>query len=312
MIEVTHLCKRFGTQLAVNDLSFKVERGQFCVLVGTSGCGKSTTLRMLNRLIEPSAGEILINGQNVTTLPAEQLRRRIGYAIQGVGLFPHQTIARNIATVPRLLGWSRADIDARVIELLNLFRLDATTFAGKYPHQLSGGEQQRVGVARALAAHPELLLMDEPFGALDPLTREHLQDELLHIQQLLGITIIMVTHDLEEAIKLADVIAVMDKGEILQMDSPEALLRHPKPGFVQSLVGGQDRALRLLATQTLAEIMTPANTLAGPAMAAGTSLRDAMAELMWQGADRLTVVDGAGKPIGAVTLSALLKQGSGA
>lgn len=311
MIEVTHLCKRFGTQLAVNDLSFKVESGQFCVLVGTSGCGKSTTLRMLNRLIEPSAGEILINGQNVTTLPAEQLRRRIGYAIQGVGLFPHQTIARNIATVPRLLGWSRADIDARVTELLNLFRLDAATFAGKYPHQLSGGEQQRVGVARALAAHPELLLMDEPFGALDPLTREHLQDELLHIQQLLGITIIMVTHDLEEAIKLADVIAVMDKGEILQMDSPEALLRHPKPGFVQSLVGGQDRSLRLLATQTLAEIMTPANTLAGPAMAAGTSLRDAMAELMWQGADRLTVVDGAGKPIGAVTLSALLKQGSG-
>ncbi|MDP5293782.1 ABC transporter ATP-binding protein [Oceanimonas sp. CHS3-5] len=312
MIEVKNLSKQFGQQLAVKDLSFRVESGRACALVGTSGCGKSTTLRMLNRLIEPSSGEIFIQGQNVTTIPAEQLRRRIGYAIQGVGLFPHQTIARNIATVPRLLGWRKSDIDARVSELLSLFRLDPATFAGKYPHQLSGGEQQRVGVARALAARPQLLLMDEPFGALDPLTREHLQDELLHIQQLLGITIIMVTHDLEEAIKMADVIAVMDKGEILQMDSPEALLRHPKPGFVQSLVGGQDRSLRLLATQTLGDIMTPASQPGGPAMAAGTSLRDAMAELLWQGADRLTVVDNAGEPVGEVTLNELLKRGAGA
>ncbi|OXY80975.1 ABC transporter ATP-binding protein [Oceanimonas doudoroffii] len=312
MIEVKNLSKRFDTQLAVNDLSFRVDGGKVCALVGTSGCGKSTTLRMLNRLIEPSEGEIFIQGQNVTTVPAEQLRRRIGYAIQGVGLFPHQTIARNIATVPRLLGWSKTDIDARVSELLTLFRLDPATFAGKYPHQLSGGEQQRVGVARALAARPELLLMDEPFGALDPLTREHLQDELLHIQRLLGITIIMVTHDLEEAIKMADVIAVMDKGEMLQMDSPEALLRNPKPGFVQSLVGGQDRALRLLATQTLADIMTPVTQPVDPVMAAGTSLRDAMAELLWQGADRLTVVNDAGEPVGEATLSALLKRGAGA
>ncbi|WP_107852332.1 ABC transporter ATP-binding protein [Oceanimonas marisflavi] len=311
MIEVQHLSKRFGQQLAVKDLSFKVDSGNVCTLVGTSGCGKSTTLRMLNRLIEPSEGEIFIQGQNVTTLPAEQLRRRIGYAIQGVGLFPHQTIARNIATVPRLLGWSKTDIDARVSELLSLFHLDPATFAGKYPHQLSGGEQQRVGVARALAAHPELLLMDEPFGALDPLTREHLQNELLHIQQLLGITIIMVTHDLEEAIKMADVIAVMDKGEILQMDTPDALLRHPRPGFVQNLVGGQDRSLRLLATQTLAKIMTPVTQPCDPAMSAGTSLRDALAELLWQGADRLTVVDDAGQPVGEVTLNELLKRGAG-
>ncbi|WMC10854.1 ABC transporter ATP-binding protein [Oceanimonas pelagia] len=312
MIEVRNLSKQFGGQTAVKDLSFKVDSGRVCALVGTSGCGKSTTLRMLNRLIEPSSGEIFIQGQNVTTLPAEQLRRRIGYAIQGVGLFPHQTIARNIATVPRLLGWSKTDIDARVSELLSLFRLDPATFAGKYPHQLSGGEQQRVGVARALAAHPELLLMDEPFGALDPLTREHLQDELLHIQQLLGITIIMVTHDLEEAIKMADVIAVMDKGEILQMDSPDVLLRHPRPGFVQSLVGGQDRSLRLLATQTLAKIMTPVTQPCDPAMSAGTSLRDALAGLIWQGADRLTVVNDAGQPVGEVTLNELLKRGAGA
>lgn len=312
MIEVKNLSKQFGRQTAVKELSFRVDSGRVCALVGTSGCGKSTTLRMLNRLIEPSSGEIFIQEQKVTTIPAEQLRRRIGYAIQGVGLFPHQTIARNIATVPRLLGWSKADIDARVSELLSLFRLDPATFAGKYPHQLSGGEQQRVGVARALAARPELLLMDEPFGALDPLTREHLQDELLHIQQLLGITIIMVTHDLEEAIKMADVIAVMDKGEILQMDSPQALLRHPRPGFVQSLVGGRDRSLRLLATQTLADIMAPLTGSASTALPAATSLKDAMAELLWQGEERLTVVDEAGQPVGEVTLSQLLKQGAGA
>ncbi|MGP7734968.1 ABC transporter ATP-binding protein [Oceanimonas smirnovii] len=312
MIEVKNLSKQFGRQTAVKELSFRVDSGRVCALVGTSGCGKSTTLRMLNRLIEPSSGEIFIQGQKVTTIPAEQLRRRIGYAIQGVGLFPHQTIARNIATVPRLLGWSKAGIDARVSELLSLFRLDPATFAGKYPHQLSGGEQQRVGVARALAARPELLLMDEPFGALDPLTREHLQDELLHIQQLLGITIIMVTHDLEEAIKMADVIAVMDKGEILQMDSPQALLRHPRPGFVQSLVGGRDRSLRLLATQTLADIMAPLTESASTVLPAATSLKDAMAELLWQGEERLTVVDEAGQPVGEVTLSQLLKQGAGA
>ncbi|MDV2856718.1 ABC transporter ATP-binding protein [Oceanimonas sp. CAM02] len=312
MIEVKNLSKQFGRQTAVKELSFRVNSGRVCALVGTSGCGKSTTLRMLNRLIEPSSGEIFIQGQKVTTIPAEQLRRRIGYAIQGVGLFPHQTIARNIATVPRLLGWSKADIDARVSELLSLFRLNPATFAGKYPHQLSGGEQQRVGVARALAARPELLLMDEPFGALDPLTREHLQDELLHIQQLLGITIIMVTHDLEEAIKMADVIAVMDKGEILQMDSPQALLRHPRPGFVQSLVGGRDRSLRLLATQTLADIMAPLTGPTGTTLPAATSLKDAMAELLWQGEERLTVVDEAGQPVGEVTLSQLLKQGAGA
>ncbi|MFH7587710.1 ABC transporter ATP-binding protein [Oceanimonas smirnovii] len=312
MIEVKNLSKQFGRQTAVKELSFRVDSGRVCALVGTSGCGKSTTLRMLNRLIEPNSGEIFIQEQKVTTIPAEQLRRRIGYAIQGVGLFPHQTIARNIATVPRLLGWSKADIDARVSELLSLFRLDPATFAGKYPHQLSGGEQQRVGVARALAARPELLLMDEPFGALDPLTREHLQDELLHIQQLLGITIIMVTHDLEEAIKMADVIAVMDKGEILQMDSPQALLRHPRPGFVQSLVGGRDRSLRLLATQTLADIMAPLTGSASTALPAATSLKDAMAELLWQGEERLTVVDEAGQPVGEVTLSQLLKQGAGA
>lgn len=313
MIEVKSLSKQFGTQIAVNDLTFKVDSGQFCVLVGTSGCGKSTMLRMLNRLIEPSQGQILIKGQDVTTLPPEQLRRRIGYVIQGVGLFPHRTIHQNIATVPKLLGWKKTDIDARVVELLTLFKLDAATFAGKYPHQLSGGEQQRVGVARALAAKPELLLMDEPFGALDPLTRELLQDELLKIQQLLEITIIMVTHDLEEAIKMADVIAVMDKGELLQLDTPEVLLRHPKAGFVQELVGGTERPLRLLSTKQVSQIMSaqtaqPIGQL--PTINANANLREAMALLIWEQVEQLQVVDAAGQIIGHVSMHDLLQQGA--
>ncbi len=317
MIEVKALNKQFGVQMAVNNLSFKVDHGQFCMLVGTSGCGKSTTLRMINRLIEPSSGQILINNQDVTSLPPEQLRRRIGYVIQGVGLFPHRSIHQNIATVPRLLGWKKADIDARVTELLTLFKLDAATFAGKYPHQLSGGEQQRVGVARALAARPELLLMDEPFGALDPLTRELLQDELLRVQKLLGITIIMVTHDLEEAMKMADVIAVMDKGELLQLDTPETLLRHPREGFVQSLVGGMDRSLRLLAIKPVSQVMTPLqqplqqpSPSPAPTIAANANLRDAMALLIWEQAEQLQVVDADGTPIGRVTMHDLLQQGA--
>ncbi|MGO1247658.1 MAG: ABC transporter ATP-binding protein [Oceanisphaera sp.] len=313
MIEVTALSKQFGAQIAVNNLSFKVDSGQFCVLVGTSGCGKSTMLRMLNRLIEPSQGQILIKGQDVTTLAPEQLRRRIGYVIQGVGLFPHRTIQQNIATVPKLLGWKKSDIDARVTELLTLFKLDVATFASKYPHQLSGGEQQRVGVARALAAKPELLLMDEPFGALDPLTRELLQDELLKVQQLLGITIIMVTHDLEEAIKMADVIAVMDKGELLQLDTPEALLRHPKAGFVQELVGGTERPLRLLSTKQVSQIMTTKITQSThplPNIHANASLREAMALLIWEQVEELQVVDTAGQVIGQVSMHDLLPQGA--
>ncbi|OIN13848.1 ABC transporter ATP-binding protein [Oceanisphaera psychrotolerans] len=318
MIEVKALSKQFGAQMAVNNLSLKVDRGQFCMLVGTSGCGKSTTLRMINRLIEPSGGQILINNQDVTSLPPEQLRRRIGYVIQGVGLFPHRSIHQNIATVPRLLGWKKADIDARVTELLTLFKLDAATFAGKYPHQLSGGEQQRVGVARALAARPELLLMDEPFGALDPLTRELLQDELLRVQKLLGITIIMVTHDLEEAMKMADVIAVMDKGELLQLDTPETLLRHPREGFVQSLVGGMDRSLHLLAIKPVSQVMTPLSLQQqqqpspspAPTIEANANLRDAMALLIWEQAEQLQVVDADGTPIGRVTMHDLLQQGA--
>lgn len=314
MIEVSGLSKQFGEQLAVNEVAFTVESGQFCMLVGTSGCGKSTLLRMINRLIEPSQGQILINGQSVTEVAPEQLRRRIGYVIQGVGLFPHKTIAQNIATVPQLLGWSNADIKNRVSELLALFKLEASTFANKYPHQLSGGEQQRVGVARALAARPELLLMDEPFGALDPLTRAHLQTELLAIQRLLGVTIIMVTHDLEEAVTMADVIAVMDKGEILQLDTPENLLRHPKPGFVQNLVAGTERSLRLLSTKQVGQVMSPlVSRVAHPkalTISAKASLREAMSILIWEQAEQLTVTDHTGAPVGYVRLLDILPNGA--
>lgn len=314
MIEVQGLCKQFEDQHAVNSVSFKVETGQLCMLIGTSGCGKSTTLRMINRLIEPSSGKVLINNQDVATLPAEQLRRRIGYAIQGVGLFPHRTVYENIATVPTLLGWKKAEIKARVQELLELFQLDYQLFAKKYPHQLSGGEQQRVGVARSLAAKPELLLMDEPFGALDPLTRERLQDELLRIQKLLGITTIMVTHDLEEAVKMADVIAVMDKGKLLQISPPESLLRNPREGFVSELVGGMDRSLRLLSLIKVADVMiksqgtTPLTN--GPVLAHNCNLRDALSLHIWEHAKTLPVVDDNGLVVGTVSLDDLLSKGA--
>ena len=314
MIEVQGLSKQFGDQHAVDNVSFKVESGQLCMLIGTSGCGKSTTLRMINRLIEPSSGMVLINDQDVATLPAEKLRRRIGYAIQGVGLFPHRTVYENIATVPALLGWKKAEIKARVQELLDLFHLDFHIFSNKYPHQLSGGEQQRVGVARALAAKPELLLMDEPFGALDPLTRDHLQDEILRIQKLLGITTIMVTHDLEEAVKMADVIAVMDKGKLLQMSSPESLLRHPKEGFVSELVGGLDRSLRLLSLTKVADVMAksqaPTPLTNGPAISQSTNLRDAVSLHIWEHAKTLPVMDDKGMVVGTVSLDDMLSKGA--
>ncbi|MGF1703018.1 ABC transporter ATP-binding protein [Photobacterium makurazakiensis] len=314
MIEVQALCKQFGDQHAVNDVSFKVETGQFCMLIGTSGCGKSTTLRMINRLTEPSSGKVLINNQDVSHLPNDKLRRRIGYAIQGVGLFPHRTVFENIATVPSLLNWNKAEITARVRELLDLFHLDFQLFSKKFPHQLSGGEQQRVGVARALAAKPELLLMDEPFGALDPLTREHLQAELLSIQKLLGITTIMVTHDIEEAIKMADVIAVMDKGRLLQFSSPESLLRQPEEGFVRDLVGGLDRSLRLLSLTKVADVMTSAQylptTIDGPKISHNTNLRDAVSLHIWESTKVLPVVNDIGTIVGTVSLEDMLCKGA--
>jgi osmoprotectant transport system ATP-binding protein len=214
MIRLENVTKQYGTILAVSALSFEVNEGEVCVLIGPSGCGKTTTLRMINRLIEPTSGRILINGRDTREFRPEKLRRTIGYAIQSVGLFPHMTVAENIAVVPRLLHWGKSDIDSRIEELLHLVNLDPGQVSGKYPKELSGGQAQRVGVARALAADPPILLMDEPFGAVDPLTRERLQAQFIRIQQEIRKTIILVTHDLDEAIRLAARIAIMGSGRL--------------------------------------------------------------------------------------------------
>jgi osmoprotectant transport system ATP-binding protein len=238
---------------AIQDLSFEVPAGDVCVLVGPSGCGKTTAMRLVNRMIEMTSGDILLDGQSVRGRRPADLRREIGYAIQQIGLFPHQTIGENIATVPRLLGWSRQRIRARVDELMELIGLEAE-MRGRYPAQLSGGQRQRVGVARALAADPPLMLMDEPFGAIDPINRERLQNELLHLQERIRKTIVFVTHDIDEAIKLGDRIAVLKQGGVLaQYATPAELLMHPADEFVEDFVGS-DRALKRLALVRVGDV----------------------------------------------------------
>ncbi len=254
MIRFEQVFKRYGEITAVNDLDLEINRGEVCVLIGPSGCGKTTTMRMINRLIEPSAGKIMIDGQDSSSLQPAELRRGMGYAIQGVGLFPHLTVAQNVATVPGLLGWSRDRINARVTELLELVGLPG--YADTFPRQLSGGQAQRVGVARALAADPPILLMDEPFGAVDPLTRERLQDEFLRLQRSLKKTVVFVTHDMDEAIKLADRIAIMKDGQLVQFDTPENVLEQPADEFVRDFVGA-DRGLKRLGRVKVHEIMRP-------------------------------------------------------
>jgi osmoprotectant transport system ATP-binding protein len=243
-----------STEPAIVDLSFEVPAGDICVLVGPSGCGKTTAMRLVNRMIEMTSGDILLDGESVRARPPAELRREIGYAIQQIGLFPHQTIAENIATVPRLLGWSRERIRARIDELIELIGLDPAEMRDRYPAQLSGGQRQRVGVARALAADPPLLLMDEPFGAIDPINRERLQNELLRLQARLRKTIVFVTHDIDEAIKLGDRIAILKQGGVLaQYAAPAELLMAPADAFVEDFVGA-DRALKRLALQRVADV----------------------------------------------------------
>jgi len=246
VIRLERVTRHYGDTVAVNDLSLEVGEGEVCVLIGPSGCGKTTTLRMINRLIEPTSGQIFINGMDTADIRPEQLRRSIGYAIQSVGLFPHMTVAANIAVVPELLHWEKDPVASRVDELLKLVNLDPVEYAHKFPNQLSGGEAQRIGVARALAADPPILLMDEPFGAVDPLTRERLQAQFVRIQQELKKTVIMVTHDLDEAIRLADRIAIMESGRLVQYDTPELILSRPANKFVHDFVG-TDRALKRLS-----------------------------------------------------------------
>ncbi len=260
MIRLEQVTKRYGDTVAVNDLSLEVSKGELCVLIGPSGCGKTTTLRMINRLIKPSAGSIFINGQDTAGIDAEKLRLSIGYAIQSVGLFPHMTVSDNIAVVPQLLHWEKSRIARRVEQLLELVGLKPSEYARKYPNQLSGGEAQRIGVARALAADPPIMLMDEPFGAVDPLTRERLQTQFVQIQQEVKKTIVLVTHDLDEAIRLADRIAIMESGRLVQYDTPETILSKPINKFVRDFVGS-DRALKRLSRVSIKNFIRPAITV---------------------------------------------------
>jgi osmoprotectant transport system ATP-binding protein len=302
-----HVTKRYPgrDEAAVDDLSLTIPAGDICILVGPSGAGKTTAMKMVNRLIEYDDGDIRIDGTSIRDHDVTELRRGIGYVIQHVGLFPHMTIADNIATVPRLLGWSRDRQRARVGELLELVGLEAE-YAKRYPAQLSGGQRQRVGLARALAADPPLMLMDEPFGALDPITRDRLQLEFLRLHDEVRKTVIFVTHDIDEAIKLGDRIAIMREGGVLaQYDTPDRLLAHPADDFVERFVGA-DRGLKRLALRRLDEIelepvdgREPADAPRAPG---STTLRDALSLMMAEGADPLVVVDDDGKPIGLLSV----------
>lgn len=307
MIEIDSITKRYGDTTVVDNVSMTIAPRTITVIVGTSGSGKTTLMRMINRLVEPTSGRILIDGEPNSAIPGYELRRRIGYAIQGHGLFPHRTVAENIATVPTLLGWEKSRIDAKVKELLTLFQLDPVAFGPRYPHELSGGQQQRVGVARALAAEPNILLMDEPFGALDPVIRAKAQEDLLAIQKHFGTTIVLVTHDMEEAFHLADKIAVMDKGRIVQYAAPEEMLVNPATDFVETLIGAGERPFRLLSIGSVGDA-TEAGEAEGEAIAAATSQRDALSALLWAGRDALPVVGADGTPLGRVTLAGLARR----
>ncbi|HZT86823.1 MAG TPA: ABC transporter ATP-binding protein [Stellaceae bacterium] len=307
MIEIEHVSKRFGRQLVVADLSLTVPQGAFCVLLGQSGCGKSTTLRMINRLVPFDEGRIRVAGEDVAQVPAEVLRRRIGYAIQSIGLFPHWSVEDNIATVPRLLKWPTPRIRDRVEELLELFRLAPEAYRRKYPHQLSGGEQQRVGVARALAADPEVLLMDEPFAAVDPITRAALQDEMARIHAATGKTILFVTHDIEEALRLATLIAIMDRGRIVQSGTPLDIVERPAGDFVVDFLGREGIGLKLLSVRRVADRMRAGEPAEGAAVAITAPLRDALAAMTARRTDHLPVCDAEGRIVGAVHLRDLVR-----
>ena len=315
MIELKNVTRRFGDTIAVDGVNLTIETGEVCVLVGSSGCGKSTTLRMINRLLPHSAGEILVDGEDITTMNPEQLRLNMGYVIQGTGLFPHWTVARNIAMVPRLLNWPRERIDARVDELMSLLDLDPSAHTNKYPQQLSGGQAQRVGVARALAADPNILLMDEPFGALDAITRENLQLEMLRIQKQVRKTTVFVTHDIDEALKLATRIAVMDQGRIIQHDTPENILRHPASDFVENLIGKQDRGLKLMSLRPVRDLMAshtePRQSEPGePMLREEDSIRLALSMMLWQDLRQVAVFNAQGQETGVITRERIIQEGA--
>jgi osmoprotectant transport system ATP-binding protein len=307
MISLEHVSKRYGDTVAVEDVTLEIAEGEIAVFVGPSGCGKTTTLKMINRLIEPTSGVIRINGRPTSEQDANSLRRSIGYVIQQVGLFPHMTIAENVATVPRLLGWDRDRIRRRVDELLDLVGLPPAQFAKRMPSELSGGQRQRVGVARALGADPPILLMDEPFGAIDPVTRDRLQDELLRLQSIVRKTVVFVTHDISEATKLGDrIILFSDRGHIAQAATPAELLASPASAFVREFLG-DDRLVRRLGLIRLRET-TIAPSVNGDRPSATVSvegtLREALEAVLSAPDGRAGVVDG-DKLVGVIDADAI-------
>lgn len=315
-LQFEHVSKWFphSTHPAVDDCSFTVEAGSFVVLLGPSGCGKTTLLKMVNRLYEPTAGRITIDGVDIRQENVTALRRRIGYVIQQVGLFPHLTVAQNVAVVPRLLGWNRARIAARTDELLDLIGLPPTEYRERYPAQLSGGQQQRVGLARALAGNPGVMLMDEPFGAIDAITRANLQNAMLELRRALNKTILFVTHDVEEALRLADRIVVMRAGQIVQYDTPFRILTAPATPFVRDLVGTDDmvRQLGIPRVASAMEALPGAGAPPdAPTIAVDATLRQALSELLRTGAPALTVRDADARPVGVLTLERLRQAARG-
>ncbi|KAB8308442.1 MULTISPECIES: ABC transporter ATP-binding protein [Rahnella] len=312
MIHFKQVSKHFAGKAVVRDLTLEMAKGEFTVLIGTSGSGKSTTLKMINRLEEHDRGEILFAGEPIEKFRAQDLRRRMGYAIQSIGLFPHWTVEENIATVPQLLKWPKAKIRDRVTELLELLSLDPKQFRTRYPHQLSGGQQQRVGVARALASDPEVLLMDEPFGALDPVTRATLQEEVARIHKLSHRTIVLVTHDIDEALALADRIVLLNDGQVVQQGTPLELLTKPATPFVRDFFGGSDMGLRLLSLQEVGSRTRQGEYYAGneKPLVASMSLSQALSKFVAQQVQQLPVVDEQGQPVGVLHFADLTTTGN--
>ena len=309
MIELQHVSKSFEGLKVIDDLSLEIAQGEFTVILGSSGSGKSTLLKMMNRLVEHDSGRILFAGDEIRSLQPEALRRRMGYAIQSVGLFPHWSVEKNIATVPALLKWPKAQIDARVTELMTLLQLPPERYRKRFAHQLSGGQQQRVGVARALAGNPEVLLMDEPFGALDPVTRAALQLEIARIHQAFDKTIVLVTHDIDEALSLATRIVLLDKGRIVQSGTPLQMLSAPANDFVRDFFGRSDVGIKLLGLQQVASRIRPATGLEltdDEPIPATLSLREALSIFLTRRVDRLAVVDAEGRRMGSLALQDLL------
>ncbi|HIK43589.1 MAG TPA: ABC transporter ATP-binding protein [Leptolyngbyaceae cyanobacterium M65_K2018_010] len=298
---------------AVHHVTGQIHSGEVVVILGPSGCGKTTLLKMVNRLYEPTSGQIFLDGVNIQKLKVTRLRQQIGYVIQQAGLFPHMTVAANIAVVPRLLGWPKPQIQARIDEMLDLVRLSPGEFRHRYPAQLSGGQQQRVGIARALAGNPTMLLMDEPFGAIDGITRTALQDEILRLQRQLKKTILFVSHDVEEALRLADRILVMRQGEVVQFDSPLTLLTQPADEFVYTLLGADDmvRQLGVLPVSAAMTAIPPEDhNGARPTLSPQDNLREALSLILRTGAPALTISQ-AGQPVGLLTLERIRKLAVG-